>query len=465
YQFAVEHEVMLIDEFDQIEHDIAPFLALPPEILRTRIAQLEDLPTSFHIEILAGDLQIYGPLDEDPRALDVAELVQDFAHLLPDLVMHASGHDTGSQIFAADYRKEASRLVSKGKYLSPENITHYENTRRNPRTTLINACAEDSVAVLHAAGNISLTHGPSMEFIHDHRTTMNFCHNPAILDGHGALMYNNARGHKLSPYFVMCKLDNGGELLMPALSGYADRSIQGVTPWSQRNDSKIFWRGRTTGNHFNKEHDWRKSHRIQLHTLANTHDGEVSVLMEDPKTALLGRKNFTRAELNEAYMDVGLVGPPTQCQKDGTCKEMAKGINFRPLVAANAGNDKKFALDVDGNGWSQRYQRLLASGSVVLKATIFPEWNTNWLIPYYHYIPLQHDYSDLYDTMAFFAGTPDGQGAHDAMAEQVSNHAVEFARKNWRWEDMQAYMFRLLLEYARLSSLDREKMTYRMSAL
>lgn len=101
-------------EFDQIDHDIAPFLAMPPQALRTRIAQLEDLPTSFHIEILAGDLQIYGPLDEDPRALDVAELIQDFAHLLPDLVMHASGHDTGSQLFAADFRKEAARFVSKG---------------------------------------------------------------------------------------------------------------------------------------------------------------------------------------------------------------------------------------------------------------------------------------------------------------------------------------------------------------
>lgn len=77
--------------------------------------------------------------------------------------------------------------------------------------------------------------------------------------------------------------------------------------------------------------------------------------------------------------------------------------------------------------------------------------------------PIQHDYTDVYDAVAFFAGTPDGKGAHDAMAEKISNHSVEFAQKNWRWEDMQAYMFRLLLEYARLSSRDREKMTYKMS--
>lgn len=175
---------------------------------------------------------------------------------------------------------------------------------------------------------------------------MNFCNNPSILEGHGALIFNNARGSKISPYFVMCKLDNGAELLMPALSGYADRAQQTITPWSDRNDSTIFWRGRTTGNHFNKEHDWRKSHRIQLHTFANTMDGEALVIVEDPVTGAISRQNFSRAALNNAYMDIGLVGPPTQCQKDGTCKEMAEGIKFRPLVKANAGNDKKYALDV-----------------------------------------------------------------------------------------------------------------------
>lgn len=137
---------------------------------------------------------------------------------------------------------------------------------------------------------------------------------------------------------------------------------------------------------------------------------------------------------------------------------------------------------------------------MVLKATVFPEWNTNWLVPFYHYVvrhrhsprvytliavsiqPIQHDYSDLYNTVAFFAGSPDGTGGHDDLAEKIANRGVEFAAKHWRWEDMQAYvglrflpvsnvlhtkngcrqMFRLLLEYARASSFDREKMTYKM---
>jgi hypothetical protein len=32
------------------------------------------------------------------------------------------------------------------------------------------------------------------------------------------------------------------------------------------------------------------------------------------------------------------------------------------------------AFDIDGNGWSSRFHRLIMSGSVVLKSTIYPEW-------------------------------------------------------------------------------------------
>jgi hypothetical protein len=35
----------------------------------------------------------------------------------------------------------------------------------------------------------------------------------------------------------------------------------------------------------------------------------------------------------------------------------------------------RYALDVDGNGWSSRFHRLLSSGSPVLKFTMFPEWH------------------------------------------------------------------------------------------
>lgn len=38
-------------------------------------------------------------------------------------------------------------------------------------------------------------------------------------------------------------------------------------------------------------------------------------------------------------------------------------------------------FSVDGNGWSSRFSRLLMSGSVVIKHTLFPEWHHVSIFP------------------------------------------------------------------------------------
>jgi hypothetical protein len=63
--------------------------------------------------------------------------------------------------------------------------------------------------------------------------------------------------------------------------------------------------------------------------------------------------------------------------------------------------------------------------------------------------PIQLDYSDLYNTMSFFTGPPEasrsGEG-NDHLARAIAEQARKFGEEHWRWEDMQGYMFRLLLE-------------------
>lgn len=51
-------------------------------------------------------------------------------------------------------------------------------------------------------------------------------------------------------------------------------------------------------------------------------------------------------------------------------------------------------------------------------------------IPYYHYIPLQNNYSDLFDILAFFTARPD-------LAKHIGQQGRDFVLENWRWEDMQ----------------------------
>lgn len=68
-----------------------------------------------------------------------------------------------------------------------------------------------------------------------------------------------------------------------------------------------------------------------------------------------------------------------QCESTGLCSAIEEEIAFKSYVSAAEGAKFKYALDIDGNGWSSRFHRLMTSGSAVLKMTIFPEWHSDWL--------------------------------------------------------------------------------------
>lgn len=62
--------------------------------------------------------------------------------------------------------------------------------------------------------------------------------------------------------------------------------------------------------------------------------------------------------------------------------------------------------------------------------------------PWVHYVPIQNDLSDLYDTFAFFHGNVNGHGGHDDLAERIATQGRSWSLNFWRKEDMIAYMFR-----------------------
>jgi len=103
-----------VDEFDQINFDIEPLLAVPQTILhsrhRTLKKEMEDW--GFQIRIENGKVHLGGGKHQNTsRAKDLARLVSGFATLLPDLEFSISDHDRGSGILAADLRQYAHATV------------------------------------------------------------------------------------------------------------------------------------------------------------------------------------------------------------------------------------------------------------------------------------------------------------------------------------------------------------------
>lgn len=197
----------------------------------------------------------------------------------------------------------------------------------------------------------------SVEFIYDHDATKNFCHNPSLLQYHGHFLRNFARDSKIDPFFVRSKLLQGGGMLIPPTYSWHKRDGSHVPPFVNRTLTKLFWRGSTTGSHHFKS-SWRDNHRNHLHFMTNSEDNieQVPVLVEE-EDGSLRKVTYNRKELNDAYMDVGLVEKLVQCDKnDGACEDMEAHIKFLPRVYATPsdpywggiywGQNHKYTLDV-----------------------------------------------------------------------------------------------------------------------
>jgi hypothetical protein len=111
-------------------------------------------------------------------------------------------------------------------------------------------------------------------------------------------------------------------------------------------------------------------------------------------------QNISIEALNHLYMDTSFSGQPAQCDEE-TCEIMRKTLHFRPTIGLEESNQVsgkhrltihmivslslttnlgssnpqyKYLFDVDGNGWSGRFHRLMSTRSLVLKSTTFPEY-------------------------------------------------------------------------------------------
>ncbi len=115
---------------------------------------------------------------------------------------------------------------------------------------------------------------------------------------------------------------------------------------------------------------------------------------------------------------------------------------------------------IDGNGWSGRFKRLITSNSMIFKSTVYPEWYVftytayetsrsepfsrfaNRVQPWVHYVPIQIDLTDLHDVFIFFRGDGNGEGAHENLARKIAVAGREWSKSFWRKEDLIAYMYR-----------------------
>ncbi|GJJ13023.1 hypothetical protein Clacol_007272 [Clathrus columnatus] len=376
WEYAKKHNVKLVDEFDQINYDVTPYLAVPSEVFRQRVKELDVLDVGFHFNITKGNFDVYGPgwWLGNPRQL--TSIIMEFSRGLPDMNIH--GHESlhGDIWLGEDLRKDARDKVEVLEPFTDAEVAHFERIDRNDRRNLTNVClSDDPVFVLSHAVKASYP----AAFIESHVNYLRVCSSPGLLQSGPLFFSPSARDLKLIPYFVFSKSQPGAGFLLPTTTwNYHDMALIEPYPWHERvepNAHKLFWRGPANGGNWHKGLSqlgsgvsWRNGSRAKLAIMFGKSDAtpqdDVEILLEDALDQnKLVVKKYSRAFLNERWMDIGLTGGPSHCSHgDGTCEEMNKTTLWKhPAYLPTIGR-KKFFVDIDGDEWSADFQRRLAFG-------------------------------------------------------------------------------------------------------
>lgn len=113
----------------------------------------------------------------------------------------------------------------------------------------------------------------------------------------------------------------------------------------------------------------------------------------------------------------------------------------------------KYLPDVDGNSFSGRFRAFLLSNSLPIKASIYTEWHDRRLVPWKHFVPMYNTFVDLWGIFEYLF-------QNDEKAEKIALDGRDWAERTLRKDDMLIYVYRLILEYARVVDPQRETIGY-----
>lgn len=318
-------------------------------------------------------------------------------------------------------------------------------------------------------------------FVSNSTLAAEFCHQPDLQGLNGIFVepLSVSATKALFPMFGGSKLAVNNEILLPApmywneeerFTGGADHG----GAWAAKKDEAI-WRGVATGGH-NHAGNWRAFQRHRFVAMNNASELAAAESWAAPPAnfALPPAQYHLRAQadgrLGEwvgGWSNVSFV--ELMCdkkqEKEHRCNYTAPHFGVTAGIKMKEQFGSKYLPDIDGNSFSGRYLGFLRSTSLPIKATLWHEWHDSRLFAWKHFVPMDNRYEDWYGIMEYFLGYAGGDDdkknrapAHDAAAEKIASDGKEWAERVLRKDDMQIYVLRLLLEYARVTDERREKM-------
>ncbi|KAK4243429.1 glycosyltransferase [Corynascus novoguineensis] len=494
YTFAMEKGGIIVEDFwDQIYHDLEPFWGLDPANIRKDAREFE-----MRIHIRDGKASTDSDWFWTLKWLD---MIQTIEHLLPDLDLALNPMDEPRVVASWEdidgYMREAAKTRTIGKaknvvsnfgrlppiqHEPPESPVTWERDRHF-WPIIRRGCAPNSPARQAAvitdfdqipaiANPFSLAHMQD-GYVANYTLSTNFCHQPDLqaLEGIFVEPISTAATKSLIPLFGGSKLAVNNDILLPAAMYWQgeDRFIgaEGASiPWNAK-QSMALWRGVATGGR-NRPTNWRSFQRHRFvamnnaSLLSDTSQPPPNFAPPSPHYQLPDRlPDWLSANTSIGFTEMMCLYPPAKEEEGGPgrggCNYTEPFFRVVPGVPMADQFHYKYLPDIDGNSFSGRYLGFLQSTSLPIKATLWREWHDSRLVAWKHFVPMDNRFGDWYGILAYFLGT-NGTPGRDDVAEKIAMDGREWAAKVLRKEDMQIYVLRLLLEYARVVDERREVM-------
>jgi len=516
YKFARKRNVFNIDDFDQVMDDLRPFWAVSAADIRAHAAHMWENPEHGLAVIHIRNHKVVKVHNDMWRTEVMEGMIKPFIEHLPDMDIPMNRMDQPRVVVPWEKLQEmlenetTTRVIppdamdsftSQQTYLwniSSQSVEEDNSTRLDagwfnaPGQQYMKiahkACPPESPARMNSSTQTAdaMYKEPLGGFINNFNLSSDLCTvGPIVQDLHGMLYSASSimASHTLVPVFGECKVSVNNDILFPANMYYKhdqryDYSPEEDLPWKEKSDTMI-WRGVTSGGTQIAE-NWQTMHRQRLVQLFNgtymrTAAREVDVLSE--KLGLSSFDNITYEDYNhfqpsqfaDKHSDIGFV-EAWGCVPD--CSFYDTVFSWKPQTTLSSQFRHKYLVDVDGHSFSGRWHAFLQSKSLGFKATIFREWHDSRLFAWRHFVPVDNRYDDLYSLLTYFIGyNPESDASgepnptvhvapHPVEAKKMARQGREWANKVLRRDDIEVYMFRLLLEYGRIIDDNRDRIGY-----
>lgn len=307
-------------------------------------------------------------------------------------------------------------------------------------------------------------------YVRNFTASMDACIQPWLRDTHGSFIepVSIKSTKELIPIFGGSKIHNmNNDILIPgAMYTTDDPMYSGGKEHGPRWERKltgIVWRGVASGGR-NRAGSWSHFHRHRLVEMLNAttvarmeREHARAATFEMPPASIYSfprRKKGQLAGWLDEIADAGFT--ELLCHPRDDCSYVEPYLSPVPGMPMAEQYRYKFMPDVDGNSFSARFRGFMRSTSMPIKATVYAEWHDDRLQPWVHFVPMTNTFQDLYGILDFF--TRDRAG--DEAARRIAAQGMDWAARVLRKEDMMLYVWRLLLEFARICDEKRDVLGY-----